>query len=594
MNKLTRTFHRSVRWVKNLYEAARVRLGEASWLFGKTYQDSKYDYTEADRKEIVSNHRVFVANSELVQRIRSLFIQFSVGPIGLQCVPNSKDEAWNDVRALHWDRWCRRPEISSRQSMREIVIQWAGSLFDDGEFFSIKRQVDVGGGKWLPFLQTIEAHRCKTPPDLKEQEGKSVVDGVAIDGNCQPTHYYFVKGATKQGEPETYEKIPAAMVVHGFKARRPGMYRGIPEGFSGHTTLHNYEDLHKLEMRAAKAIAKTAIVIQNETGEASSSDVRRNRFGISSTNTAGQEVTKDRALYYQNTLGGDAVYMKRGDSMNAFMANRPSIVTQQYWDLLISQICCAYNVPKILVVPYSLQGTLTRADLDVSTNAFRFNFEVIAAAIRDVYEWHADWSVKYDQEFRKDLGQADVSNPTPREYKCVVIRPPRAPDVDVGYNAAALKIELELGTKTYQDVLAERQQNWQQVVHDAAEFAFYVKKKAKEFSTKEDGIAVAPDEIARKVEQAATTPEGGPNFEQIKQQLDAYGVGVRAGAITPNDEDESAFRQRMGLPTPNANVKRAWSEDKGVRRPITLVGLDGQLGEVAKSGATAATAETEE
>ena len=59
--------------------------------------------------------------------------------------------------------------------------------------------------------------------------------------------------------------------------------------------------------------------------------------------------------------------------------------------------------------------------------------------------------------------------------------------------------------------------------------------------------------------------------------MDAYGVGVRAGAITPNDEDEAAFRESLGLPAMNTNVNKAWSEDGGVRRPITLVGREGGL-----------------
>lgn len=593
MNRLTRALHRAVKSVRNLFEAARTHWFDQSFLFGKSHQDAWMDYSAADRAAIVSSHRYYVANSELVQRIRSLFIQFSVGPTGLLCTPNSVDETWNDVRAKRWDQWCRRPEISSRCTLRELVIQWAGSLFDDGEFFVIKRQVDAGAGRWLPFLQTIEAHRCKTPGDLKGEEGRTIIDGVAIDANCQPTHYYFVKNTPKQGEPEQFEKVPAAMVVHGFKVRRPGMYRGIPEGVSAQNTLHSYEDLHKLERRAANKIASTAVVVYNELGEANAVDTRRARFGIGTTNSAGQNVTKDRAQYYENKLGGDTLYMQRGDKMEAFNASRPSIVTQQYWDLLISQICCGYNVPKLLVVPYSLQGTVTRADLDVCTNAFRFNFEIIAAALRDVYEWQTDWEVRYGREFRDALGKASVSNPTPPDYQCVVIRPPRAPDVDVGYNANALKIELALGTKTYQDVLAERQQNWQQVFRDAAESAFYLKKLAAEFSKKEAGITISADEIAQKLDaaiEAAPTPEGGTNFEQIKQQLDAYGVGVRAGAVTPNDEDESHFRQKMGLPSANKNVQRAWSEDEGVRRPITLVGRDGQLGDAG----TARTAEPAE
>lgn len=59
-------------------------------------------------------------------------------------------------------------------------------------------------------------------------------------------------------------------------------------------------------------------------------------------------------------------------------------------------------------------------------------------------------------------------------------------------------------------------------------------------------------------------------FENLKSKFDAYGVAVRAGAITPSDLDESEFRKEAGLPAMSPAVKGAWKEDKGFRRPITL------------------------
>ena len=59
-------------------------------------------------------------------------------------------------------------------------------------------------------------------------------------------------------------------------------------------------------------------------------------------------------------------------------------------------------------------------------------------------------------------------------------------------------------------------------------------------------------------------------FENLKAKFDAYGVAVRAGAITPAKEDEDLFRKEAGLPSMPKAVTGAWKEDKGFRRPITL------------------------
>lgn len=55
---------------------------------------------------------------------------------------------------------------------------------------------------------------------------------------------------------------------------------------------------------------------------------------------------------------------------------------------------------------------------------------------------------------------------------------------------------------------------------------------------------------------------------------DAYGVLVRAGAITPQWDDEVLLRGVMDLPDAGAAVKKAWSDDGGVRRAITIANAE--------------------
>lgn len=60
------------------------------------------------------------------------------------------------------------------------------------------------------------------------------------------------------------------------------------------------------------------------------------------------------------------------------------------------------------------------------------------------------------------------------------------------------------------------------------------------------------------------------DIADIKAKFDAYGVGVRAGAITPQRDDEEVFRQSLGIPNIGKEAEKAWKDDEGVRRPITL------------------------
>lgn len=51
--------------------------------------------------------------------------------------------------------------------------------------------------------------------------------------------------------------------------------------------------------------------------------------------------------------------------------------------------------------------------------------------------------------------------------------------------------------------------------------------------------------------------------------MDAYGVGVRAGALTPQIDDERKFRASLDLPDLSEDVEDVWA-DEPTRRPITL------------------------
>ena len=58
--------------------------------------------------------------------------------------------------------------------------------------------------------------------------------------------------------------------------------------------------------------------------------------------------------------------------------------------------------------------------------------------------------------------------------------------------------------------------------------------------------------------------------------FDAYGVGVRAGTISPQVTDEEAARVELGLSPMLDTTRAAWGQENNIRRPITLAPPPGQ------------------
>lgn len=87
------------------------------------------------------------------------------------------------------------------------------------------------------------------------------------------------------------------------------------------------------------------------------------------------------------------------------------------------------------------------------------------------------------------------------------------------------------------------------------------------------GYHSLPGQVEEKTGLKLATIGGGKedaiSMPDFRLQAEAYGIAVRAGAITPNLKDEEHFRKLSGLPPIGPEVRAAWSDDP-TRGPITL------------------------
>lgn len=94
--------------------------------------------------------------------------------------------------------------------------------------------------------------------------------------------------------------------------------------------------------------------------------------------------------------------------------------------------------------------------------------------------------------------------------------------------------------------------------------------KSKELDNKKKEQDLQPEVDADPDNAESTERISKLRFESLKGKFDAYGVAVRAGALTPQTADEQRFRKEAGLPAMSTEVNSAWTDDGGIRRPITL------------------------
>ncbi|TFG62171.1 MAG: phage portal protein, partial [Gemmatimonadales bacterium] len=444
---LLRRIGQWLRGLRGRYEGA-VTHSERSIVPG-ALTSPRFDMTAHSRQEIARKARYFEKNSTLVQALVGKFENFVVGAHP-QITPNSSDPEWNKRAKIWWDEWAHIPDIASRQSFGCLLNLMARNWFIDGEIFIILTKGESftanGAVRQFPRIQLIEGHLCRTPPNLDKDP--SVVDGVRLDRRGRPVSYYFAE-EVRQGQYE-FRTEDADNVIHLFEPSRPGQVRGLSFLHAAINELHDVDDLLMLEMQAARENASTSVWIKTKSGDLDPGEVRRARLiGTTVTNTGGT-ATETKAEYYRDVSGGRARVLKTGDEVNQNAGERPSVTSVGYWKLKIELICAGVEIPYVIIFPDSMQGTVYRGALDMATSFFRSRHAVIAEVARRIYA--------YVMRFATAMDRGLASRPG--DFTRVSILPPRAPNVDVGRNAAAEAEALKDGRMNYDLIFGPQGLSW--------------------------------------------------------------------------------------------------------------------------------------
>lgn len=460
-------------------------------------QDARFDADQMTRLEIVRKARYFERNSALVNRLADLFEQYTVGPCGLKFIPASSDQEWNARAAVWWEGWSKYCDLSSLQTFGTVQSLCARSWAIDGEVFIVKTYGKPRPKQQsYPRIQLVETHRVKTPAGMYGDP--KIIDGIQVDERGRPAIYWVDQG--DGAIEENFKGVPSDQIVHVGEPSRPGMLRYLPLLYPVLNDLHDLDDLQMLEMDAAKEAAQTTSVIKTKSGELSAEDFRRVRFlNDSATQGTSGGSAKERSQYYEDVFRGRVKVLRNGDDYAQHASARPSIVTQDYWDRIESKVCAGFGISKLLVYPWSMQGTVTRADLDVAATFFRSRSAVLAYKFTEIWQWVMGWAVQ---------NVLELADP-PADWRKVTVRPPRSVNVDVGRNATALIAEYEAGWRTLEEICAELGNDWREVLRQRGVERAAAREVEQEFGLSTGELIGAALEAIKQTQQQQTQPTEG-------------------------------------------------------------------------------------
>lgn len=495
-------------------------------------QDARFDANAFTRWELARKVRYYARNTWLLPRLAEEDVKYTVGPHGLTVIPASSDPEWNKIMADEYAAFCEAPFRDSSLPMGQgMRLMWRETHFD-GEVFANLTRLKWKGEKSRPAIELIESHRCSSPGyefDMPKV-GEKIVDGVklGVDESGQsigrPSSFMIRDGF----EGDTWKELPAynherpigGGVIHIYDPERIGMLRAVTAYAPILNQTADLETLAALEMSRAHANAEDAKIFETWNGElpesmrasAPSADFLTGQGRPPIPGTAVDMEVEKRVNQMRRILGSRMVAIRNGEKLSFPENPSPSAAEQWLWMLTISQICVARNIPMLLVLPESIQGTVGRGVLDDAHLSFLAKFAIMKRAAISFYHFFADWA-RYNNPRLADA---------PADFRKCHVAPPRACNVDKQRTALANIASIEAGTSNYDTVAAEdgttAHANFLRKANNIAD----AKQIAAEVS-KLKGYPVLPEEIignlsgvALKLAQAQAAIEGAEGDDPQK------------------------------------------------------------------------------
>ncbi len=415
-------------------------------------QSARMDIPNATRRQLLSWSREMERKDPIFNIFLDLCERYVTGPTGIRIVSGSTTPEWAALANAEWENWQPFCDISSRfsfgqrQGLIEREVEVAGEIFIYLTYADSAR----------PRIQLIQSESVETP--AKYQTDRSVFDGVRMDANDRPLAYY-VKSVDEFGK-EQFREIAADSIVHIVEPSRVGQVRGLPIIYPALADMVDLRESLDLEMLAHKDGAETSKFITNALGEVSAVGLLRAYSATATLKPDGTASTQALREYYESKVGGKTIVGKHGDTYQQFANQRPGDAVQKFWDFVSARIAAGMGLPIEILIMRSLQGTMTRAALDMANGFFRCRSAARAESFNRIWNHVV-------------MGTSSLRKSIPADWRKIRFTPPRSINVDVGRNSNALIAEWQSGFRTLENIAAEMGQDWKDILRQrSAELVF--------------------------------------------------------------------------------------------------------------------------
>ena len=521
----------------------------------KVSQDA--DLNLGVREDLMAEARALSQTVPIVKRILRQYANYVVGDCKIQF--DTTDDAWNTQAEEQFNAWAMLCDYRSLHPLPEMARIAVVSELRDGDHFI--NEIDDDD---FYFLEEIEADRVTNAKGTINIDEKNIVGGVKIGAKGNKLAFIVCDRQNSNGfQTGIYvnpRSIPSSQMIHYLDTLRADAYRGVTSFETVLNRIRSLKETLNAEQTAQGIASKLALLVKNNQGA---------KYPGAGVNLDYETTSRGEVKAVEEVADGVIKYMFPNEDIEAFHSARPGDSWFNLSLFFIREISIGLDLPFEFVWNMAgLAGTATRLTSQQAARTFGNKQAVLKR--RFLKPIATRWVLK-----EMDTGRL----PFHPEFTRFHFQDPPHPSVDVGRESQADIAELDAGLN-HEDNLAsvaghdggDVRRKRKQIVKEKFAHALEIQKEMAEQGQKV-GLEFVLNMLGRP--NAGKTSGSENEGESSKRALDAFGVGVRAGTITPTVDDENHFRGLVGLPPLSADAKASWSKEKNVRRPITLTQPDG-------------------
>ncbi len=536
-----------------------------------------------DRETLVQRQRDLLQSNPFARAFLSVFLTHVVGEREWTMRSGAREDRlktfgiseaaardWRDRTQALWEETRDSLDITERCcSYHEFKRQAYRARFDGDAFTVIDRAAPITVRRRLPLaLRLYEGDLCRKPHKLRDDD--SIRDGVRLNKDGSPTAYFlfedypdsssqFVIGGAETGEKfrrvKRYDSLGRLVVLHLLRGDllRYGQTRGVPALTGVMTSLEDCGEAVEAGLIRQQIEADIALLVKRMSASPNQ-DHERIEWGK-----------------------GSVVDVPSDTELDTLSPTNQAQILEPFIRMVMMSASAAMGFSSMLTLRDFTKAnySVSRATRLDSNKLFRGEQEWITSALdRPV------WAAVMEQAWLNGLLPQSVpllnDRGYPSEAYVELMRvnsiPPAQDLIDPPKEIPAMLLARDARIMTDARILAATGEEPETVYR---QIQYEEERKAALGIT---GEAVDRGDAGTSEQNESSDPREADEVEtdtgdldpaDVKAQLDAVGLAVRSGLLTPQQGDEEATRAKLGLPPMSEDVRKAWEVER-VRRPVTL------------------------